>query len=219
MSRSGLGCAAAAAPALRGLVRACGAGFPMAGADVPRSDDRCQALHDGDRRQAQRGELRDRVRSPTAEMLFFQSKLFLDDAEKGTVKIRFDDEKAKDETAFLSHDVALFRDPGKPPSRATEPPRQICHGARRPRFSSRAERASAQAAQGEARHLRRRRGRPGFRHHRPARQARGDGAQMQSGCEALKLAPAILKLIANGTNKKNCHGPRMRATQLGFLHC
>lgn len=58
---------------------------------------------------------------PEQESAFFTSPLFLDSGSQGTIKIRFDGDKAEDEAAFLSKTVALLRDPKEHGSPKSEP--------------------------------------------------------------------------------------------------
>lgn len=56
-----------------------------------------------------------------SESAFFASPLFLGTGKKSSVMIRYDNDKATDEDAFLTKRVALLRDPKKPGSFKTEP--------------------------------------------------------------------------------------------------
>jgi hypothetical protein len=58
---------------------------------------------------------------PEQESVLFSSPLFLDSGSQGTIKIRFDSEKAEDEAVFLTKKVALLRSPKKPGSFKSEP--------------------------------------------------------------------------------------------------
>jgi hypothetical protein len=55
------------------------------------------------------------------ESAFFTSPLFLDSGSIGSIKVRFDNEKVEDKSAFLTKEVALLREPKKMASFKTAP--------------------------------------------------------------------------------------------------